>query len=118
MATRDNQRPADPTDGNDVTTLTYRQQHDHNTPDAPNTATSQPRQPRDTAPTDVSAGPKPPTPRLAAYIRHVVETAPTPSPAQLERLAGLLRAPGNPSTSNCAQDPNTTSRPYHPHRYH
>ncbi len=103
MTTRDNQRPADPTDGNDITTLTYRQQHDHNTPDAPNTATTQPhppRHPHDTALTDISAGPKPSTPRLAAYIRHVVDTAPTPTPAQLERLAGLLRDLRNPSESS------------------
>jgi hypothetical protein len=32
-----------------------------------------------------------PTPPLAAYIHQIVDTAPRPTPAQLERLAGLLR---------------------------
>ncbi|MDQ2883350.1 MAG: hypothetical protein M3Y48_19845 [Actinomycetota bacterium] len=98
-----NQRPAPTTTGKDTPTLTHRQQHDHNTLDAPNTATAQPHPPRhsrDTAPTDISAAPKPLTPQLAAYVRHVVDTAPAPTPAQLERLAGLLRDPDNPSTSN------------------
>ncbi len=100
MTVRDNQRPTQPTNGNDTTTLTHRQQHDHNTPDGPNTATTQPHPPRDTAPTDISADPKTPTPRLATYIRHVVDTAPAPTPAQLERLAGLLRDLRNPSESS------------------
>lgn len=31
------------------------------------------------------------------YIRRIVDTAPRPNPAQLTRLAGLLRKQGGPS---------------------
>lgn len=38
-----------------------------------------------------------PTPPLATYIHQIVDTAPRPTPAQLERLAGLLRDPDSRS---------------------
>ena len=104
MTTRDNQRPAHPTNGNDTTTPTHRQPDEPNTSDAPNavpTPPHSPRHPHDTAPTEINAGSHPRSPRLvAAYIRHIADTAPAPTPAQLERLAGLLRDPGNPSPLN------------------
>ena len=103
MTTRDNQRPAHPTNGNGTAALTHRQPDEPNTSDAPTTVSTQshsPRHPHDTPPTDISAGPQLRSPRLAAYIRHIADTAPAPTPAQLERLAGLLRDPGNPSTPN------------------
>jgi hypothetical protein len=43
--------------------------------------------------------PQHPTQLLAAYIRHIVDTAPRPTATQLQRLAGLLRDPGNPSAN-------------------
>ncbi|MGH3999532.1 MAG: hypothetical protein ACRDTJ_18980, partial [Pseudonocardiaceae bacterium] len=92
-------RPVHPNTGKDTPTPTHRQQHDHNTSDTPDAATDPP-QPHDTPPTDISAASKTPTQPLAAYIRRVVDTAPAPTPAQLERLAGLLREPGNPSASS------------------
>jgi hypothetical protein len=96
VTTRDDQRPAQATKGNDTATSTHRQQDEPSTSDAPNAVPTQshsPHQPRDTATTDISAGSQPRNPRLAAYIRHIADTAPTPTPAQRERLAGLLRDP-------------------------
>jgi hypothetical protein len=55
-----------------------------------------PRAPHE-APTVTSTDQEPETQRLAAYIRHIANTARPPTPAQLERLAGLLRDTGNPS---------------------
>ena len=56
-----------------------------------------PQHPQDSSPSNTSTDTQIPTSRLAAYIRHIVDTAPAPTPAQLERLASLLRDPDNPS---------------------
>jgi hypothetical protein len=65
-------------------TLTHHQQH-HTPPDLPD----------DTIPPQ-RTDPDPATEPLAAYIRRIVDTAPPPTPAQLQRLAGLLRDTSNP----------------------
>jgi hypothetical protein len=72
----DDQRPAATTTGKGAPTLT---RHHHTSPDTPNvSATAQHTPVTKTQP-------------LATYIRHVVDTAPRPTPDQLARLAGLLR---------------------------
>ncbi|MGH3869433.1 MAG: hypothetical protein ACRDQ4_25670 [Pseudonocardiaceae bacterium] len=81
--------------------LTHQQQQQ--TPHLPDGSTAPQRAPDhqpDTiaAPTDIDPDPQPPTQPLATYIRHIVETAPPPTPAQLERLAGLLRDTSSPSS--------------------
>ncbi|MGH3935907.1 MAG: hypothetical protein ACRDS1_13175 [Pseudonocardiaceae bacterium] len=77
MTARDDQCPASTTTGKGTPTPTRRQQHfSPNIPDADPTA---PHIPLPTA--------QP----LATYIRHLVDTAPRPTPDQLARLAGLLR---------------------------
>lgn len=78
MTAANNQRPAHTTTAKSAQTLIHRQQHEHPTPDAPEAATTAQR-----------ALPK--AQPLATYIRHVVDTAPRPTPEQLTRLAGLLR---------------------------
>lgn len=79
---------AHPTTGQDTQT-----QHDHTPAHAPAAAPPQRRrQPNDTPPTDTEAQ------ALAAYIRRIVDTAPRPNPAQLARLAGLLRNTGDSDT--------------------
>jgi len=93
-----NHRPAHLTQGKDTPTLTHHQQHNHPSPDAPD-APQQPKHPPHTTPA-TNESPEPATQRLTAYIRCIVDTAPTPTPAQLERLAGLLRDLRNPSESS------------------
>jgi hypothetical protein len=46
-----------------------------------------------TSPTDTE--PQSPTQSLTVHIRHIIDTAPRPTPAQLERLASLLRQTNN-----------------------
>jgi hypothetical protein len=101
VTTRDNQRPAHPTNGNNnPTTPTHRQPDEPNTSNAPNAVPTPPHHSHNTAPTDNRADSHPRSPQRTVYIRHIADTAPAPTPAQLERLAGLLRNPGNPSTPN------------------
>ncbi|MGH3610552.1 MAG: hypothetical protein ACRDRD_21055 [Pseudonocardiaceae bacterium] len=77
MTDHDDQRPAATTTGKGAPTLTRRQHH--TPPDTPDvSATAQHTPVTKTQP-------------LATYIRHVVDTAPRPTPDQLTRLAGLLR---------------------------
>ncbi|MGH3769300.1 MAG: hypothetical protein ACRDTX_29840 [Pseudonocardiaceae bacterium] len=78
MTDHDDQRPASTTTtGKGVPTLTHRQQH--TSPATPDVGATAQHTPVTTA--------QP----LATYIRHVVDTAPRPTPDQLARLAGLLR---------------------------
>lgn len=79
-----------------ATTPTHRPNPNQHQPDpaTPNTATptatSTPHQPRRTHPTKNDSAPQPSTEELADYIRQVVNSAPAPTPALLERLAQLL----------------------------
>ena len=75
MTDHDDQRPATTTTAKGAPTLTHRQHH--NPPDTPDA--------------DAQHTPVTTTQPLATYIRHVVDTAPRPTPDQLARLAGLLR---------------------------
>ncbi|MDQ2884061.1 MAG: hypothetical protein M3Y48_23650 [Actinomycetota bacterium] len=77
MTDHDDQRPAATTTGKGAPTLTRRQHH--TSPDTPDVGATAQHAPATT------------TQPLATYIRHVVDTAPRPTPDQLARLAGLLR---------------------------
>jgi hypothetical protein len=57
-----------------------------------------PRHLRGNSPTDTGNGSTSQPP--LDYIRHIIDTAPRPSPAQLARLAGLLRSTPSPDTPN------------------
>ena len=61
------------------------QQHEGTTTGATDPTTGAPHQPQHTGPTETNSDPQ-----LSAYIRHVVNSAPAPTPAQLQRLARLL----------------------------
>lgn len=83
-----------PTTGKDAPTP-----HDHTTPAVPQVATTAslpPRQPHGAPTPDTDTTSQ----ALATYIRHIAESAPLPNPAQLQRLADLLRDPSNPSPSS------------------
>ncbi|MGH3511174.1 MAG: hypothetical protein ACRDRB_02705 [Pseudonocardiaceae bacterium] len=87
MTDHHNQRPAATTTGKGAPTLTHREQQGIS-PDTPDVGVTAQHAPVTTA--------QP----LATYIRHVVDTAPRPTPDQLARLAGLLRAPTTPAEPN------------------